>query len=59
MSGALAQVTERLYADLRTHATLRQVIAVVRRSLVPRVNTRCRTPSSACPRHYSLSRRRP
>ena len=31
MSGPLAQVTERLYADFRTHATLRQVIAVVRR----------------------------
>jgi hypothetical protein len=31
MSGALAQVTDRLYADLPTHATLRQVIAVVRR----------------------------
>jgi hypothetical protein len=30
MSGPLAQVTERLYADF-THATLRQVIAVVRR----------------------------
>ena len=31
MSGPLAQVTERLYADFHTHATLRQVIAVVRR----------------------------
>jgi hypothetical protein len=30
-SGALAQVTDRLYADFPTHATLRQVIAVVRR----------------------------